>query len=223
MLNVLIVDDHPVIRQGLRRHLTTTGDITICAEAGTASEVLALLEQHSCDVVLMDLTLGHTFGLDLVSGIKARRPHVPIVIYSLHEHMAYVRSALMRGATGYVPKTRPLSEIVTALRYAVKGTRYVSPSFEDVTAFPVGLAAKPLSRRQQQILTLRGEGHTASQIGLALGISAKTVSAHEERILEKLQLCSRHQLLQYAARQAIALKDVSPVVSKSTASDCLAD
>jgi two-component system, NarL family, invasion response regulator UvrY len=203
VLNVLIVDDHPVIRQGLRRHLTTAGDITICAEACTASEVLTQLEQHSCDVVLMDLTLGPTYGLDVVSRIKSLRPHVPIVIYSQHEHMAYVRSALLRGATGYVTKTRPLSEIVTALRYAVKGITYVSPSLEDVTALPYGLAAKPLSRRQQQIVMLRGEGQKAHQIGVTLGISAKTVSAHEEKILEKLQLHSRHQLLQYAARQAL--------------------
>jgi two-component system response regulator NreC len=102
-----------------------------------------------------------------------------------------------------VSKTGPLSDIVTALRYAVKGIRYVSPSLDEVPACPVDLAAKPLSRRQQQILTLRGEGHTAPQIGAALGISVKTVSAHEEKILEKLELRSRHQLLQYAARQAL--------------------
>jgi two-component system invasion response regulator UvrY len=203
VLNVLVLDDHPVIRQGLRRHLLSTGDVTICAEAAMASEVLAHLEQHSCDVVLMDLTLGRTYGLDVVSSIKALRPHVPIVIYSLHEHRAYVRSAFLRGVIGYVSKTGPLSEIVTALRYAVNGIRYVSPSLEQVPACPVGLAAKPLSERQQQILTLRGKGHTAPQIGVALGISVKTVSAHEEKILEKLELCSRHQLLQYAARQAL--------------------
>lgn len=204
VLKVLIADDHAVIRQGLRRHLTSVDDIMVVAEAATASDVLTQLEQHSCDVLLMDLTLGHASGLDVVTAVKAIRPHLPIVIFTLHEHMAYARSALQRGATGYVPKTRPLSEVVTAVRYAMKGTKYVSPPFEDVTTtMPLGLAAKPLSRRQQQILTLRGQGQHAREIGAALGITAKTVSAHEEKILEKLQLRSRHELLQYAARQII--------------------
>ncbi|MDQ6734166.1 MAG: response regulator transcription factor [Nitrospirota bacterium] len=203
MLKVLIADDHAVIRQGLRRYLTSTGDITIVAEAATASDVLAHLGQHACDVLLMDLSLGHTSGFEIMSAVKALRPHLPIVIFTLHEKLAYVKAAWLRGATGYVVKTRPLSELVTAIRYAARGTKYVSPTLDDMTAVPLALAGKPLSRRQKQVLLLRGQGQHAAQIGAALGITAKTVSAHEEKILEKLQLHSRHELLPYAARQAM--------------------
>jgi two-component system, NarL family, invasion response regulator UvrY len=203
VLKVFIADDHAVIRQGLRRYLTSTDDMTIVGEAATASDVLAHLEQHACDVLLMDISLGHTSGFEMMSAVKAMRPHLPIVIFTLHEDLAYVKAAWRHGATGYVAKTRPLSELVTALRYAVRGTKYVSPTLDDMNALPPTLAAKPLSRRQKQILMLRGQGQHAAQIGAALGITAKTVSAHEEKILEKLQLHSRHELLPYAARQAI--------------------
>ena len=206
MLKVLIADDHAVIREGLRRHLTLTGDITVVGAVATASDVLSQVEQQACDVLLMDITLGQTSGLDVMTAVKAMNPHLPIVIFTLHEHRAYAKAAFQRGASGYVPKIRPLSEVVTAIRYAVRGTRYVSPPLDDVTAMPVGLAAKPLSARQQQILTLRGQGQRAAQIAVVLGIAAKTVSAHEEKLLEKLQLTSRQELLQYATRQSL-IKD----------------
>jgi two-component system, NarL family, invasion response regulator UvrY len=208
VLKVLIADDHAVIRQGLRRYLTSTGDITIVEEAAIASEVLAHLGQHVCDVLLMDLSLGHTSAFEVMSAVKALRPYLPIVIFTLHEEPAYIKAAWRRGATGYVVKTRPLSELVTALRYAARGAKYVSPTLDDMTAAPLALAGKPLSRRQKQILLLRGQGQHAAQIGAALGITAKTVSAHEDKILEKLQLHSRHELLPYAARQAIVEQDM---------------
>ena len=207
VLKVLIADDHAVIRQGLRRYLASTGDITIIEEAATASELVTHLGQHVCDVLLMDLSLGHTSAFDVLSAVKALRPHLPIVIFTLHEEPAYIKAAWRRGATGYVVKTRPLSELVTALRYAARGSKYVSPTLDDTTAAPLALAGKPLSRRQKQILLLRGQGQHAAQIGAALGITAKTVSAHEDKILEKLQLHSRHELLPYAARQAIVEQD----------------
>lgn len=204
MLKVLIADDHAVIREGLRRHLTSTGHITVVGEAATASEVFAVLDQHACDAVLLDVTLGHTSGLDLIAGIKAKQPRLLIVMFTMHQHPAYAKSALQRGASGYVPKARPLAEVVAALRSAVSGTRYVSAPLDDAVAIPEPQLVKPLSRRQQQILTLRGQGACARQIGAILGITAKTVSAHEERLLEKLQLTSRHQLLHYAARQSLS-------------------
>lgn len=204
MLKVLIADDHAVIRQGVRRYLTSIGDMTIVAEAATASDLLAHVSQHACDVLLMDLSLGQASGFEVMRAVKAKRPLLPIVIFTLHEEMAYAKAALMRGATGYVGKTRPLSELATAVRDAARGTRYVSPPLEDVSALPLAVAPKLLSRRQQQILTLRGQGLHAAQIGLALCIMAKTVSAHEEKILEKLGLPSRHLLLPYAIRQAMA-------------------
>lgn len=209
MLKVLIADDHAVIRQGLRRYLTSTGDITIVAEAATASDVLTHLGQHACDVLLMDLSLGHTSAFEVMSAVKALRPHLPIVIFTLHEELAYIKAAWLRGATGYVVKTRPLSELATALRYAAKGTKYVSPTLDDMTALPPALAGKPLSLRQKQVLLLRGQGQHAAQIGAALGITAKTVSAHEEKILEKLQLHSRHELLPYAVRQAMVEQEAA--------------
>ena len=203
MLKVLIADDHAVIRQGLRRYLTSTGDITVVAEAATASEMFAVLEHQACDAVLLDVTLGQTSGLDMISGIKAKQPRLLIIMFTMHQHPAYAKSALQRGASGYVSKARPLAEVVTALRAVVSGTRYVSAPLDDVVAIPEPGLLRSLSRRQEQILTLRGQGACARQIGATLGIATKTVSAHEERLLEKLQLTSRHQLLHYAARQSL--------------------
>jgi two-component system, NarL family, invasion response regulator UvrY len=212
VLKVLIADDHAVIRQGVRWYLTSIGDMTIVAEAATASDLLAHVSQYACDVLLMDLSLGQASGLEVMRAVKAMRPLLPIVIFTLHEEMAYAKAAFMRGATGYVGKTRPLSEVATALRDAARGRRYVSPPFEEVSALPLAVGPQSLSRRQQQILRLRGQGFHAAEIGAALGIAAKTVSAHEEKILEKLGLPSRHQLLPYAIRQAMAEQDaVEPV------------
>lgn len=202
MLKLLIADDHTVIRQGIRRYLTSIGDMMIVAEAATACDLLAHLAQHACDVLLMDLSLGHVSAFEVMGEVRARRPHLPIVIFTLHEEMAYAKAAFLRGATGYVGKTRPLSELERAVRAAARGSRYVSAPLAEVSAL-FAVTPKSLSRRQEQILRLRGQGLHAPQISAALGITPKTVSVHEERILEKVGLPSRRQLMPYAIRQAM--------------------
>lgn len=200
MLNVIIADDHPVIRQGLRRHFRAHGDITVVAEAANASDLLAHVERCPCDVLILDISLGSTSAFEILAKIQAVRPSLPIVLFTRHEHAAYVHAAWLRGVVGYVTKGRPVEELMTAVRLAIKGIRYVSPPLDSVIDTAIPFHAKPLSPRQQQILRLRSLGQLASEIGRALGITAKTVATHEDIILQKLHLHSRHELLSYCAR-----------------------
>ena len=199
MLNVIIADDHALIRQGLRRYLASQ-EITVVAEAASAPEVLVQIEESPCDVLVLDVSLGRSSAFELMAAVQAIKPYVRMVLYTMHEHPSYIQAAWRGGATAYVTKGRPLEELVSAIRYAIKGIRYVSPPLDEVLDLPIACDAKPLSRRQQQILLLRGQGQRAADIGAALGITPKTVASHEEKILEKLHLHSRHELLQYCVR-----------------------
>ena len=199
MLNVIIADDHAVIREGLRRYLGQR-EITVVAEAASGPEVLLQIEQSACDVLVLDVSLGRCSAFELMISVHAMKPYVRTVLFTMHEHPSYVQAAWRGGAMAYVTKGRPLEELVTAIRYAIKGIRYASPPLDEGMDLPIAGEAKPLSRRQQQILLLRGQGQRAADIGTALGITRKTVAAHEEKILQKLHLQSRHELLQYCVR-----------------------
>jgi DNA-binding NarL/FixJ family response regulator len=121
----------------------------------------------------------------------------------MHEDPAYAQVAWRQGASAYVPKTRSLREVVTAIRAVTKGQTYLSPPFDELVALWSMERPKALSRRQREILMLRGQGQRSAEIGTTLGISPKTVSAHEEHLLHKLHLQSRHELLSYAARHVV--------------------
>lgn len=200
--NVLIVDDHAVVRGGLRQFLTDTGDFRISGEAATGQEALALVQEGGWDVVLLDIGLPDLNGLEVLKRIKRLRPDLPVLIFSMHSEDEFAISALNAGASGYLNKDSPPGQILTAIRTVAGGARYLSANLADklLAGLQPGnrqLPHEALSPREMQVLVLLSKGSSLTRIGETLHLSAKTVSTYRARILEKLGLASNADLVRY--------------------------
>ena len=211
-IRLLLVDDHAVVRSGLRMLLATEGDVEIIGEAGTAAEALAAAADLEPDVILMDIGLPDKSGIDATQEIKARFPDVAIVALTIHEDEEYFFKMLEVGASGYVPKRAAPEELLTAIRAAANGEVYLYPSMAKLLVKDY-LASEPadkkqtdgteLTEREQEVLTHLAEGESNDEIAEALVISPKTVARHRENIMRKLNLHSRAELVRYAIRKGI--------------------
>jgi DNA-binding NarL/FixJ family response regulator len=200
--NVLIVDDHAVVRGGLRQVLADTGDFRISGEAATGQEALALVQEGGWDVVLLDIGLPDLNGLEVLKRIKRLRPELPVLIFSMHSEDEFAISALNAGASGYLNKDSPPGQILTAIRTVAGGARYLSANLADklLAGLQPGnrqLPHEALSPREMQVLVLLSKGSSLTRIGETLHLSAKTVSTYRARILEKLGLASNADLVRY--------------------------
>ena len=211
-IRLLLVDDHAVVRSGLRMLLATEGDVEIIGEAGTAAEALAAAMDLMPDVILMDIGLPDKSGIDATSEIKARFPDIAIVALTIHEDEEYFFKMLEAGASGYVPKRAAPDELLTAIRAAANGEVYLYPTMAKllVRDYLVSEPAdreqtngKELTEREQEVLTHLAEGESNDEIAKALVISPKTVARHRENIMRKLNLHSRAELVRYAIRKGI--------------------
>jgi len=211
-IRLLLVDDHAVVRSGLRMLLATEGDVEIIGEAGTAAEALAAAMDLMPDVILMDIGLPDKSGIDATSEIKARFPDMAIVALTIHEDEEYFFKMLEAGASGYVPKRAAPDELLTAIRAAANGEVYLYPTMAKllVRDYLVSEPAdreqtngKELTEREQEVLTHLAEGESNDEIAKALVISPKTVARHRENIMRKLNLHSRAELVRYAIRKGI--------------------
>ena len=211
-IRLLLVDDHAVVRSGLRMLLANEGDVEIIGEAGTAAEALASATDLEPDVILMDIGLPDKSGIDATSEIKARFPDVAIVALTIHEDEEYFFKMLEAGASGYVPKRAAPEELLTAIRAAANGEVYLYPSLakllvrDFLVSEPVDskrAEGRELTAREQEVLTHLAEGESNDEIGKALVISPKTVARHRENIMRKLNLHSRAELVRYAIRKGI--------------------
>lgn len=205
LLRVLIVDDHTLVRAGLARLLQGFGGIDVCAEASRAEEALDLALIHRPDIVLMDLSLPGRSGIEAMGAIHAELPSVRVLIMSMHDDTQHVRSALERGAAGFVVKDAAPLELELALRTAVAGEVFLSPRLSSRMMAPLfgrprseGIDA--LSNRQRQILDMIGRGLSSKEIGVELGISVKTVETHRARMMEVLGCRRANELVLFAAR-----------------------
>ncbi len=211
-IRLLLVDDHAVVRSGLRLLLESQPDLEISGEAGTAHEALTLVELLQPDLVLMDIGLPDASGIDTTAVIKARWPRVAVVALTIHEDEEYFFRMLHAGAAGYVPKRAAPEELLTAVRTAAAGEVYLYPSLakllvRDYIAGPRGPAAAEalnrLTEREQEVLAYLAEGSSNAEIAEALSISPKTVARHRENIMAKLKLHTRSDLVKYAIRKGI--------------------
>jgi two-component system, NarL family, response regulator NreC len=211
-IRLMLVDDHAVVRSGLRMLLEHEPDFEIVAEAGTAAETLAQLEQQQPDVVLMDIGLPDSSGIETTTTIKQRWPHLAVVALTIHEDEEYFFQMLHAGASGYVPKRAAPEELLRAIRSAAAGQVYLYPSLakllvRDFVAGGRGNAAgsllNELTGREQEVLAYLAEGSSNPQIAEALVISPKTVARHRENIMSKLNLHTRTELVKYAIRKGI--------------------
>ncbi len=211
-IRLLLVDDHQVVRSGLRMLLSNESDVEIVGEVGTAREALNAVQSLKPNVVLMDIGLPDLSGIDATSEIKRTNPEVAVVALTIHEDEEYFFKMLEAGASGYVPKRAAPEELLTAIRSAAAGEVYLYPSLakllvKDYLAqehtSEAERALDGLTEREQEVLRYLAEGVANDEIANALVISAKTVARHRENIMQKLGLHSRSELVRYAIRKGI--------------------
>jgi two-component system response regulator NreC len=211
-MKLLLVDDHAVVRSGLRMLLETEGDMSIVGEAETGSEALALAQQLQPDVIVMDITLPDLSGIEVTRQIHARLPGVAIVALTIHEDEQYFFEMMAAGASGYVPKRAAPEDLLSAIRAAHRGEVFLHPSLtkmlvRDFLARPGGgkspSATDGLTDREQEVLLHLAEGASNQEIADVLTISVNTVARHRENIMRKLNLHNRAELVKYAIRKGL--------------------
>ncbi|MBL8094852.1 MAG: response regulator transcription factor [Anaerolineales bacterium] len=211
-IRLLLVDDHAIVRTGLRMLLENEPDCEIVGEAGTAQAAVTLADQLKPDVILMDIGLPDLTGIEATRRIKAARPEVAVVALTIHEDEEYFFKMLHVGASGYVPKRAAPDELLSAVRSAAAGEVYIYPTMakllvhEYINYRRAGSAdnvVNSLSERESEVLAYVAEGVSTRDIAEALGISPKTVERHRENIMRELGLHSRAELVKYAIRHGI--------------------
>lgn len=208
---VLIADDHPVVRRGLKEILADTTDITVAGEVSSAREVLEHIRRNDCDcdVLCLDLTMPDTSGLDLLQAVRRERPRLPVLIISMHPEDQYAVRVLKAGAAGYVIKESAPDELVDAIRKVYGGGKYLSPRLAqavltDIVRPADRLPHERLSNREYQVLCLLAQGLSVKDIAHELHLSVKTISTFRARVLEKMQMTSTAQLIRYAIQNRLA-------------------
>jgi two-component system invasion response regulator UvrY len=207
-LQVLVVDDHEVVRDGLRFTLEAAGDIA-CLLAETAESALELLDRGiPLNVVLLDIALPGMSGLDALAEIHKRRPQLAVLLLSMHPEEQYAVRALRMGAAGYLSKSAPSTEVLKAVKAAAKGATYLSGHIAAQIARGVGLEGdhplhESLSNREFEILRMLGSGKPVAEIGRILGLSVKTVSTYRERILDKMSLSNDFDIIRYVLQEGL--------------------
>lgn len=204
---VLLVDDHHLVRAGIRILIDQLEDFFVSAEADCVATAFALAESGHADIVVTDLSMGRDNGLDLVSAVHQAVPGLPVLVLSMHVTEAHVANAIRRGASGYVAKDGAPSELGQALRCAARGDCYISPGLNGrllrQSLQAPGASAGALTQRQRQILGLIGAGKSTKQIGFELGLSEKTVAAHRAQIGERVGIRDRVALALFALEQGL--------------------
>lgn len=203
---VLIVDDHPVVRQGLRSVIDMTPDLMVCGEAQTVHDALRCIEQTRPDVVAADISLGGESGIDLVKDIRIRHPDVRVLMLSIHDEGIYAERVLRAGANGYITKAEGPEHVLKALRTVLAGQVFLSERMSSQMLSKItghkgqagGLSIEQLSDRELQVYELIGKGMSTRQIAEVLHLSTKTVESHRANIKEKLQINTATELLQHA-------------------------
>lgn len=205
MINVIIGDDHPIVRRGLKEILTEEPDMKVLGEGQTAQNVLELVQRLHCDIVIMDITMPGRSGLEVLRELKQEQPRLPVLILSMHPEEQYGVRALKAGAAGYLTKESAPEKLIGAIRKIVSGGKYVSPVLAEKLAFDVEKDAHQpahecLSDREYQVMTMIASGKTVGEIAAELNLSVKTISTYRMRILEKMSIKSNAELTYYAIK-----------------------
>ena len=203
---VLVVDDHPIVRLGLRRLMEQQRDLAVCAEAESTDEAEAAIRKLRPDLVVIDISLKQGDGIELVKRVRADNPKLPVLVLSMHDETIYAERVLAAGANGYVMKQAAPDEFLVAVRRVLDGEIYVSEvvgssMIRKLAAGGRYVSSDPierLSNRELQIMQMIGSGLSTRDAAVALKLSMKTIESHRQRIKRKLNLTTGSQLLQYA-------------------------
>ena len=207
-MRIIVVDDHPIIREGVRRIISENKELSVVAEVGDGDEVLRTIRNLPCDMVLLDIGLPRKNGLDVLTQIRSEKPNLPVLVFSMHSEEQYALRVLRAGASGYLTKDSAAVSLMEAIRKVVRGGRYVSPDVAERLAFRLRMeTGKPphesLSDREYQFLCLLSKGKTVSQIAKELSLSVKTISTYRTRVLEKMGYKNNAELIHYALRNGL--------------------
>ena len=208
-IRVLLVDDHALVRGGIRALLETGELVEVVGEAGDGLDALELIEKLRPDVVLLDLAMPQLSGFEVLKATSRKFPQVHLIALTVYDEEEYAFKALRAGAAGYLPKSAASAELRLAIEHVMGGKKYISPTIEQRAAFELGrntLGRAPLSEltpRQREVLTLIAEGHSTKDIARTLNISVKTVETHRAQLMDRLDIHDIASLVRYAIRMGL--------------------
>lgn len=209
MIEILLADDHAIVRDGLRQIIADTDDLSVAGEAVNGSEVIARVRERNWDVLLLDISMPGKNGLELIKQIKIERPKMPILILSMHDEEQYALRALRAGAAGYLTKDSDARQLLAVIRKVAGGGVYLSPAMAERMARELMPATEApphtlLSDREYQIFELIVRGDSLTSIAERLCLSIKTVSTHKSNLLQKMNMSNQAELIRYAIRHGLA-------------------
>ncbi|HSE50590.1 MAG TPA: response regulator transcription factor [Gemmatimonadales bacterium] len=208
MIRIAIADDHPIVREGLRRIATEADGIAVTGEAATAAALFELLTRVAADVVLLDVSMPGSAFVETLRALREKHPTVRVMVLSVHPEDQWALRALRAGAAGYLTKDHSPEQLVEAIRRVASGGRYVSPALAEKLAASIdnSLAHAPherLSDREFEVLRSLGSGMAVKDVATQLAVSAKTVSTYRARLLEKMGLSSNADLVKYVIERGL--------------------
>jgi len=208
MIKVCVVDDHAVVREGLKRIIAENPGMAVTAEAGDGHEALRIIQSQPCDVVLLDITMPNKSGLDVLKELHANTPRLPVLVLSMHAEDQYAVRVLRAGAAGYLTKESAPAKLVQAIRKVVRGGKYVSQTLAEKLVYDLDSDTskaphEALSDREYQVLCMIASGKTVTDIADELSLSVKTISTYRVRILEKLNMKNNAELTRYAIKESL--------------------
>jgi two-component system invasion response regulator UvrY len=208
LIRIAIVDDHAIVRTGLRQYFSEHEDLSVTGEAANGREALELVRQGELDVLVMDLSMPDHSGIDALAAIKARAPDLPILILSSFAEQHYATTLLKQGASGYLNKECDPEEIVKAIRTLHRGRKYISAEVAELLAGGLDATASKLphellSEREFQVFLRLAKGETIGHMAEGMFLSVKTVSTYRTRIMEKMNLASNSDLTYYALKNGL--------------------
>jgi len=204
---ILLVDDHPMVCEGLAQWINAEPDLEVCAQAHTAPAALEAIDKFRPHLAVVDIALGSGSGVELIKDIKVRHPHLPSLVLSMHDEALYAERSLHAGAKGYVMKEEETDVLLKAIRHVLRGEVYLSEKVKDRIVNRLGgilpgdeitFPTDKLSDRELQVFELIGDGYATHEIAEQLHLSMKTIASHRENIRKKLNLGSGEELLRYA-------------------------
>lgn len=206
MLRIIIADDHPIVRQGLKQIVAETSDLVVAGEASNGKELLNKVGENDYDVVLLDISMPGESGMDILRELKKLKPRLPVLVLSIHPEEQYAVRMLRAGASGYLTKEKAPYELIEVIRKVSRGGKYVSAPLAERIALDLGTGSplhETLSARQYQVMCMIASGKTVKEIAQEVSLSVKTVSTHRSRILEKMNLRNNAELIRYAIQNQL--------------------